>query len=111
MKTKSGTLISGNIKGISWHVRCVVYENGTFCEKGTRFGFVDRKEYENKPITIEKQKIRKSDRLWVYRNIPSSIHWCTEIHHNWLHGGIMYLLTKGEHILHERVIRRGNPVE
>ena len=53
----------------------------------------------------KKASLRSVDRTWVYRNIPSSITWETEIHHDWEDGGRMYLLTKGEHILRHRRVK------
>ena len=44
-----------------------------------------------------KATIRQIDRIWVCKNIPSSIWWNLEVHHEWKDGGRMYLLTKQEH--------------
>ena len=41
-----------------------------------------------------------------FPNIPSSIWWFSEIHHDWEDGARMYLLTKGEHILIHRRERK-----
>ena len=45
----------------------------------------------------EKDRIRTKDRKWCYINIPSSIVWNVEVHHDWNDGGRMYLLSKEEH--------------
>ena len=50
-----------------------------------------------KPENEEKHGIRVRDRTWVRNNIPSSIQWYTEIHHDWEDGGRMYLLSEKEH--------------
>lgn len=99
-KRKSFALISGMEEGFSYVLRAIVADNGNFHSKGTSFGIENMREYGKK--NREKDRIRTNDRVWVYRNIPSSIHWHTEIHHNWAKNGIMYLLTKGEHILRHR---------
>jgi hypothetical protein len=77
-----------------------VSEKGAFYSKGA-VQYVFPRRNESKEAHM-KSHLRKMDREWVYRNIPSSIHWHTEIHHNWYENGTMYLLTKGEHILRHR---------
>ena len=100
MKTKSFTLLSGSFE--DWHYDLVttIGEDSSFREKGSAF------HLKNLKLDLIKNRykinIRKTDKSWVYRNIPSSIVWHTEIHHNWANNGTMYLLTKGEHILKHR---------
>lgn len=45
----------------------------------------------------EHNSIRCSDRSWCYQNIPSTILWKTEAHHDWNNSGGMYLLDPEEH--------------
>ena len=49
-----------------------------------------------------KSRTRLKDRLWFYRNIPSSIIWNVEVHHEWEDGARVYLLSKEEHKLKHR---------
>lgn len=49
-------------------------------------------------IDAYKGKLRHLDKAWCYRNIPSSIVWNTEIHHDWENEGIMYLLSHKDHL-------------
>ena len=77
-----------------------VIPSGGFQAKGS---FIYAYPYRERTKRSKKQEqIRRADRVWVYRNIPSSIWWHTEIHHDWTNNGTMYLLTKGEHILRHR---------
>lgn len=50
--------------------------------------------------TPYKARIRRKDRHWIANNLPSSIWWGLETHHNWEDGGRMYLLT---HELHQKL--------
>ena len=104
MSEKGFSLISGTEDGVHWSYRISIHSNGTFRGKGV-FSIVKGRGKWNKM----KDSLRAKDRLWVYRNIPSSIHWHTEIHHNWANNGTMYLLTKGEHILKHRRERDEKP--
>ena len=100
-KVRSGTerqfdLASGTHEGWRWAVRLRVNREGFF-SNNTAFSL-----QRNKPLTGEakrRNRIRLDDRRWVYRNIPSSIHWYNEVHHDWEHGGRMYLLSHSQHIL------------
>ena len=99
-KTRTTILLSGNYEGQSWRIVVVTTETGGFQGKGT-FIF----DYAYKDVSEERKKkgrLRVTDRKWVQRNIPSSIVWNTQVHHDWEDGGRMYLLTKGEHILRHR---------
>ena len=100
MRTKSSTLLFGTEEGWSWNIRVGVYENGTFSTTGASFHLQNQKSRHKRDLV--KERIRAMDRTWVYRNIPSSIHWHTQIHHDWANNGTMYLLAKGEHILRHR---------
>ena len=99
-KTKTVTLFSGSEGKQHWSVVVVITKIGNFQGKGT---ILTDCSYED---ISEKRKrrgyIRIKDREWVYRNIPSTIAWKTQIHHDWEDGARMYLLSKGEHILRER---------
>lgn len=44
-----------------------------------------------------KDAMRTKDNAWVNSNIPSSIVWNTQIHHDWGDRGRMYLVSEGEH--------------
>jgi hypothetical protein len=100
MKTKSVVLLSGTIEG--WCYRCTVQiiKNGRFKGKGQNF--TTRNSKEERESHVEKITIRKKDQNWVRQNIPSSIWWYTENHHDWKDGGRLYLLTEAEHILRHR---------
>ena len=100
MRTKNFELGSGTIENWNWRLSVEVKENETFGSRGSSFKFRDVKEraIKNK-IKIQ---IRNSDREWVRNNIPSSIWWYTENHHEWGDGARLYLLTKAEHILRGR---------
>ena len=97
---KSFTQNSGTEQGWSWNIPLSINENGSFDSVGETINLIDRKR--NGQIYREKINMRESDKKWVYRNIPSSIAWVSEIHHDWKDDGRMYLLTKGEHILRHR---------
>lgn len=104
MRVKQISLFSGTEKDWFWYTRCLVKENGLLGDHGTIQSYNRKERYIR---DNEKEKIRAVDRLWVYRNIPSSIHWHTEIHHEWCDAGRMYLLTKEEHILlHRKSVSR-----
>jgi hypothetical protein len=45
----------------------------------------------------DKATIRQTDRVWVCKNIPSTMWWGSEVHHDWDNGGVMYILTLKEH--------------
>ena len=90
--------ISGGTEaGLTYQLRLPVYRNGSVQAIYFRLQDIsDRK----------KQRIRYKDRIWVASNIPSSLWWGKEIHHDWEDGGKMYLLTKGEHLEREKWIRK-----
>jgi len=98
-RTKDITLVSGTIEGWLWAVRLRMLSSGLFSARGT-YNYQNQAERYIKDK--DKSRIRITDKQWCYRNIPSSIVWNTEIHHNWGDNGTMYLLTKGEHILRHR---------
>lgn len=100
MRTKNFEVGSGTIEGWNWRLSVEVKENETFGSRGSSFKFrnVEERAIKNR----EKIQIRGSDREWVRNNIPSSIWWFTEIHHDWKDKARMYLLTKGEHVLRHR---------
>ena len=99
-KGKSFVLFGHSEDGYRLNVVMSVIPSGGFQGKGI---FLYAYPYKQQSKKSKKQEqIRRGDRIWVYRNIPSSIHWHTEIHHNWANNGTMYLLTKGEHILRHR---------
>ena len=100
MKTKSFFLLTFTEEGFLYEIRAQVIENGTFMDKGNSIHSRNSKVHYKR--NREKQLIRNKDYQWVIQNIPSSIWWHTEIHHNWANNGTMYLLTKGEHILRHR---------
>ena len=90
-------LASGGEEGCDWRLSLT-------CSSGT-------KNFMGNYVLVvanEKKRLRTSDRTWVYRNIPSSIHWYTEIHHDWSDGGRMYLLSHGEHLVLTRRERNNN---
>lgn len=60
-----------------------------------------QKERANQRLFSEsdKTKIRQTDRSWVCTNIPSSLWWQCEIHHDWKDGARMYLISHVEHVL------------
>lgn len=95
--SKGITLISGTEEGFYWSANAFIEDNGAFKNKG---GF--RIQYPYNSLQRKKAGLRSTDRTWCYRNIPSSITWKTERHHDWEDGGRMYLLTKEEHILRHR---------
>lgn len=98
MSEKRFTQLSGTINGWYWSVRLEIGKEG-----GIQYiGFDYKNSIETYLKTKVKCSIRARDRQWVMRNIPSSIWWGTEIHHNWKDGGRMYLLSKGEHILRHK---------
>ena len=100
MRRRCFTQRSGTEKGWHWKIPLRINENGNFYNTGGSFDFFDTKKiYEEKR---NKVKIRGADREWVFRNIPSSIVWATQIHHDWVDGARMYLISKGEHILRGR---------
>lgn len=99
MKKKSFGLLSGTEEGWSWDIRTQIKENEAFNAKGM---FNIRNTEEQYEKYREKRLIRHKDRFWVINNIPSSIWWFSEVHHDWNNDGVMYLLTKGEHILRHR---------
>ena len=98
-RVKSFTLLSGMEENWHWDIICKIKGNGAFRRKGA-YTVVDTKEQREK--YKEKNLLRQKDKLWVANNIPSSIWWFSEVHHDWNNGGVMYLLTKGEHILRHR---------
>ena len=99
MRSKSTNLLSGTEEDWYWRVVTKVYETGNFENKGG-FDMLNSTKYRDRNRV--KIRMRISDRTWVKNNIPSSIWWFTEVHHNWKDGGRMYLLSKSEHILKHR---------
>ena len=81
-------LSGGSEEGLLWELIFSCRINTTVFSGGFIF------HGENKR---KKNIIRGKDKQWVMRNIPSSIWWMLEIHHDWEHGARMYLLTKEEH--------------
>lgn len=81
-------LACGSEKGFKWKLRLAVSTETQNFEGGFSL---------STDSTRKKDIIREKDRQWVYRNLPSSIHWYCEIHHDWKLGGKMFLLTKEEH--------------
>ena len=57
-----------------------------------------------------KRKIRHSDWHWVKRNLPNLVG-VFQNHHDWSHGGVLYLLTKKQHQLLHQKERAGRPGE
>ena len=99
-RVKAQTLLSGTEEGHSWYISVVVYEDGTFFNRGSGFYFRNHKEKRDKDKF--KIKIRANDRYWVIRHIPLSIWEKKQMHHDWNNGGRLYLLTRNEHILRHR---------
>ena len=98
-KTKNFTLLSGTEEGWQWGIKVCVVPSGHFHGKGTFRYHNSNGETEDRR---RKETLRKQDRTWCYQNIPSSIMWFVQIHHDWDDGDRMYLLTKAEHILRHR---------
>ena len=97
-RSKTFTQYSMSIGRFFVRIRVSIYDTGGFQRTGEQI------EVENTKTRNTKRKdvIRGNDRSWVHNHIPSSIAWKTQIHHDWENGGIMYLLTRGEHILRHR---------
>ena len=76
------------MEGHRWQYGISIYSHTVIFTGAFSYGSVD---------TREKDNIRSKDKWWVAANIPSSIWWDTEIHHDWENGARMYLLTKEEH--------------
>ena len=98
MKTKGFTLLSGSLEGWHWSIVIAVSDKEQFTNEGFRFS----NEKELGKRDRRKRSIRTKDKSWIVWNIPSSIWWYMEVHHDWKDGARMYLLTKGEHILRHR---------
>ena len=88
MKRKQISLLSSSEEGYGWSVRIHIGKHG---EIGS--SYFDLKD-------AYKRNIREKDRKWVKRNLPCFIG-VFERHHDWLHGGILYFLTK-EQQLHRK---------
>ena len=93
IKTKSITLASGNESGWYWTLTLRTAKN--LFSMGFTFEHYLARDKSH-------ARIRCRDKNWIYYNIPSSIWWFNEMHHDWKNGGRMYLLTKAEHILRHR---------
>jgi len=98
-RTKQQTIHSYYEEGSGVRVVVMVSGNGSFESVGS-LHMMYRETHLNK--YTKKRLIRQNDRSWIHHNIPSSIWWYTETHHDWKNGGRMYLLTKAEHILRHR---------
>ena len=88
-KGKSIILFSGGEEGLGFSLTLKVYSETKVFSGSWNFKFKE---------TREKDKVRGLDRKWCYRNIPSSIMWNVEVHHDWENGGTMYLLSHAEHM-------------
>ena len=100
MRIKSFTLLSGSEDRWGWCATTHISEYGGFKNKGVGWELTNLKERYEKDK--KKVNMRIKDKNWVHRNIPSSIAWYTQIHHDWNDGARMYLLSKGEHIKRNR---------
>lgn len=105
MRVKNITLYGGMVeKSFSFNISVRVCENSSFCSKGNISLKDNLSDYHRNKKHVN---LRRLDREWVHTHIPSSIWWNTEIHHDWENDGIMYLLTKNEHILRHRREKNG----
>jgi len=103
MRVKGFGIFNQGEEGAILQVRQFVNENGFI-----RFPTLSVRSKTN--YKGGKDKIRALDKTWVYHNIPSSIWWYTEVHHDWENGGIMFLISKEKHkeITKKEVRKRKN---
>jgi hypothetical protein len=78
-------LVGGSFEGWKWNI----YQSVTIKGKVSSFNFTF--------VDPFKAKTRRLDKQWIAYNIPSSLWWKLDMHHNWEDGGRMYLLTPKEH--------------
>ena len=86
-KRKSFHLIGGSEEGQHWDLRLDIREKTN--------NFIGYFRFYTPPLY--KSTTRNKDWRWVASNIPSSIWWGKQIHHDWENGARMYILDKKEH--------------
>jgi len=90
---KTVYLVAGVEEGSEWNLHINVYPGSANFQGNFALGIK-----RDKVKALQRQK----DKNWVIWNIPSSIWWHMEIHHDWEAGGVMYLLTHKEHLERHR---------
>ena len=91
-------LASGGEEGFAWELQLNV-------SKGMK-AFPGHFLIEDEDGKI-KSNTRSRDKSWVVNNIPSSLWWNLQRHHDWEDGGRLYLLTKKEHMIRTKKERGG----